>query len=522
MRESVAADRLLGGRYRVERLLGGGGMATVWRGRDLRLDRPVAIKELSGEGLRQPMALERFDREARAVGRLSHPNVVSVYDVGTHDGQPYLVMELVEGPTVATLLADGPLPVADVLAMGSQVCDGLAAAHAAGIIHRDIKPANLIVTPGSVVKICDFGVARLLDPSANTNLTGPATAWGSPNYMAPEQINGGPIDRRTDLYALGCTMYAMLTGAPPFTTGGTFGVLHEHMTKPPESLRLRRTEVPPQVEALVHDLLAKTPDERPSDARVVRARIVAAQADLALASARAVLLRTAAPPAAAAPATQATVSSEEPPAGPNTGSQTPTTKSRRRTIAAVAAATIAVAAATTLLPMLRTETGRVAGLWTEPSTPAATSPAAAAVAPPTPARSLGTSPSGTSPSGMSPSATPQSATPPSAAPRTRATHTATPTSPPPPRTDPITALRQTIGQQVTAGSLKADAANDLNHMVDDLAHTVATGNTGDVTNKIKALRAKLTTLNKEGKLSDDGYRALNTAVDQIAADQGQP
>jgi serine/threonine-protein kinase len=505
VREDVAAHRLVGGRYRIERLLGGGGMATVWGGRDLRLDRPVAIKELSGEGLRQPMALERFDREARAVGRLSHRNVVSVFDVGTHDGQPYLVMELAEGPTVAALLADGPLPVADVLAMGSQVCDGLAAAHAAGIIHRDIKPANLIVTPAGAVKICDFGVARLLDPSANTNLTGPATAWGSPNYMAPEQINGGPIDRRTDLYALGCTMYAMLTGAPPFTVGGTFGVLHQHLTKPPESLRLRRTEVPLQVEALVCDLLAKTPDERPSDARVVRARIAAAQADLALAGARAVLLRSAAPPAASAPATQASVSFEEPPAGPNTGSGTPTTKRRRRTIAAVAAAAIAVAGATTLLPMLRTESGRVAGLGIGPGALAAASSAAAAVAPPTPARSLGTSPS---------------ATPPSAA-RTRATHSATPTRPPP-RTDPITALRQAIGQQVTAGSLKADAANDLNHMVNDLAKTIATGNTGDVTNKIKALRAKLTTLNKEGKLSNDGYRALNTAVDQIAADQGTP
>ncbi len=213
VRESVAAERLLGGRYRIERLLGGGGMATVWRGRDLRLDRLVAIKELSGEGMRQPMALQRFDREARAVGRLSHPNVVSVYDVGSQHGQPYLVMELVEGPTVATLLDDGPLPVADVLTIGSQVCDGLAAAHAAGIIHRDIKPANLIVTPAGVVKICDFGVARLLDSSSNTNLTGPAAAWGSPNYMAPEQINGGPLDRRTDLYALGCTLYAMLTGA---------------------------------------------------------------------------------------------------------------------------------------------------------------------------------------------------------------------------------------------------------------------------------------------------------------------
>jgi serine/threonine-protein kinase len=132
----VAAGRLLDGRYRIERLLGSGGMATVWRGRDLRLDRPVAVKELSGEGLRQPKALQRFEREARAVGRLSHPNIVSVYDFGTHDGEAYLVMELAEGPTVAMLLADGPLPVVDALVVAAEVCDGLAAAHAAGIVHH--------------------------------------------------------------------------------------------------------------------------------------------------------------------------------------------------------------------------------------------------------------------------------------------------------------------------------------------------------------------------------------------------
>jgi eukaryotic-like serine/threonine-protein kinase len=500
VRESVAPERLLDGRYRIERLLGNGGMAAVWRGRDLRLDRPVAIKELVGEGLRQPMALERFDREARAVGRLSHPNVVSVYDVGTQDGRPYLVMELVDGPTVATLLAGGPLPIADVLTVGSQVSDGLAAAHAAGIIHRDIKPSNLIVTPGGVVKICDFGVARLLDPSASANLTGPATAWGSPHYMAPEQISGGPLDRRADLYALGCTMYAMLTGTPPFTADGPFGVLHQHITQPPESVRLRRPEVPLQVEALVADLLAKRPDERPFDARVVRERIVTARADPAVAAARSVQLRSAAPPVGAAPAAQATLPvTEEPPAGLKTGSGTPTTKRRRWAITAVAAAAITVAGAAIVLAMLRTETGPVARVWTGPSASPVTSPAPAAVASPTLARSTGTAP-------------------PDTPPRSRTAHSAT-TTRPPTRADPITGLRQAIGQQVTAGSLKADTANDLYHMVNDLAKTIATGNTDEVANKIKALRAKLTTLNREGKLSDDGYRVLNTAVNQVAADQ---
>ena len=502
VRESVAAERVLDGRYRIERLLASGGMAAVWRGRDLRLDRPVAIKELSGAALGQPMALQRFDREARAVGRLSHPNVVSLHDAGTEDGQPYLVMELVDGPTVATLLADGPLPVGDVLAMASQVCDGLGAAHAAGIIHRDIKPSNLIVTPGGVVKICDFGVARLLDPSANANLTGPATVWGSPKYMAPEQINGDRVDLRTDLYALGCTMYAMLTGAPPFTAGGSFEILQQHISQPPQSLRLRRPDVPRQVEALITDLLAKALHQRPADARVVRARIIAAEADLAVAGARPELVRSAALPAGAAPATKAAPSKKEPPTRPGTGSRTLTTRRRRWTIAAIAVAiaAVVVAGATMVLPMLRTELDPIAVFSTGTGTSPATNPVPAPVASPKQAHSHGTAPSPT-------------------AAHTSAAHAGTTTAPPP-QTDPISGLRQAIDLQVTSGALKADAANDLNHMVDDLAKTIATGNTGEVANKIKALRAKLTTLNKEGKLNAAGYRVLNTAVDLVAADQG--
>ena len=499
-RKSVA-ERPLDGRYRIERLLGGGGMASVWRGRDLRLDRPVAIKELSGEGLRHPMAVERFAREARAVGRLSHANVVSVFDVGTQDGRPYLVMELVEGPTVATLLADGPLAVADVLAIGSQVCDGLAAAHAAGIIHRDIKPANLIVAPSGVVKICDFGVARLLDQAGNPGLTEPATAWGSPSYMAPEQINAGPVDARTDLYALGCTMYAMLTGAPPFTSGGPFGIVRQHLAQPPQPLRVRRPDVPPQVEALVADLLAKEPDERPADAASVRDRIDAAQGHPATAAApHGVMLRSALASLAAA-AVNATPDTDPPGGAPNTVSRRPTT-TRLLAVAAVAAVALsAVSVAIAVGSMLRPAAGGTATHWTGSTASAATSPAPGVVASPVAA-------------GSSPAT-------PARPPRASAAPTGTASASPPP-TDPIVGLRQAIGQQVAAGGLKADAGNDLNHMVDDLAKTIATGNTGGVTSKITALRSKLTTLNKEGKLSADGYRILNGAVDQVAAGQGQP
>lgn len=493
------AGRLLDGRYRIEQLVGGGGMASVWRGRDQRLDRPVAIKMLSGEGLGLPMALERFAREARAVGRLSHPNVVSVYDVGTQDGQPYLVMELVEGPTVATLLADGPLPLADVLAIAAQVCDGLAAAHTAGIVHRDIKPANLIVTSGGVVKICDFGVARLLDQAGNGSLTGPATAWGSPSYMAPEQINADPVDARTDLYAVGCTMYAMLTGAPPFTSGGPLGILRQHLARSPEPLRVRRPDVPPRVEALVGHLLAKQPDERPPEAAIVQARIAAALDDPAIASApHGPMLRPAAVPRAVATITATPdlgLAREAPAAAPGR----PT---RGRLLAIAAAAAVALSAVSVTIAaasILRPATGDSATHWSASTAAVATSPVPVLAAPLT-----------TGSPAARPSAVPS---PVSAAPSG-----ATSASPSP--TDPIVALRQAIAQQVTAGGLKADAAADLNHSVDDLAKTIATGNTGAVATKITALRSKLTALNKEGKLSADGYRILNSAVDQVAASQG--
>ena len=493
----VAAGRLVGGRYQIERLLGSGGMATVWRGRDLRLDRPVAVKELSGEGLRQPSALQRFEREALAVGRLSHPNIVSVHDFGTQDGEPYLVMELAEGPTVASLLADGPLPVVDALAVAAQVCDGLSAAHAAGIVHRDVKPANLIVTATGVVKICDFGVARLLDTAGQANLTGPATAMGSPSYMAPEQINAGPPDPRTDLYALGCTMYAMLTGDPPFTAGGSLGIVQQHMTTPPQPLRGRRPEIPAKVEALVTDLLAKRPEQRPPDAAVARARIAAAAADPAFAATPSALGRpTVLAPVRAVAAAPGTLRENGRP--PNSGSRTWTTRRRLWPIAAlIAAALVAAAGVMTAPPTLRPAPQTVTAHWTVPTPPAAASPSPPAVSP--------------SAAGASPTAAP--------VPPTSAAATPTPPSPVPPM-DPIVALRQAIQQQVNTANLKADAANDLNHMVDGLAKSLTTANPDDETHQLKALRDKLTALKNEGKLSADGYRVLNGNLDQVAATLG--
>jgi eukaryotic-like serine/threonine-protein kinase len=517
----VTEQRVLDGRYRVEQVLGSGGMARVWQARDLRLDRPVAIKELSVEELGDATARERFDREARAIARLSHPNIVSVYDFGSQDGRSYLVMELVEGPTLAGLLADGPLPISDVLAAAAQICDGLAAAHAAGIIHRDIKPANLNLTPVGVVKICDFGVARLLDPAAQGNLTGSSVALGSPNYMAPEQINGGPIGPQTDLYALGCTMYTLLTGGPPFTAESPVAIAHQHLTVPPAPLRTRRPDVTAELETLVAELLAKKPSDRPADAASVRQRIVAAAGDPALAAAS--VLRSAAPtalvspgawaPAAAAPA----VGQTPPPPVPPESAPVPVPppppdgRSRRSTRLIIGAVLAVLAVMIFLFIMLRpgpdrTSAGAVSG--TPPVSPSvADSPSPLSPSPlASPSRFVSPSAQASVPAPANPPATPTTSPP------------ASRTNSPTPRTDPIAALRQSIRQQVDAGTLDQKAGEDLQAKVNDLAKTIAADDGEEQAKKLKALRDKLDSLYEEGKLTAEGYRVLDRRVDDVAAE----
>ncbi|MFC5750192.1 serine/threonine-protein kinase, partial [Actinomadura rugatobispora] len=210
---------VVAGRYRVVELLGEGAMGQVWRGEDLRLERAVAVKVLQPHlmhGSLREQALARFEREGRAAARLSHRNIAAVHDVGEHDGLSYLVLQFLHGRDLKSLLGDHPggLPIEDVLEYGAQAAEGLAAAHAAGIVHRDVKPANLMLSGDGTVKVCDFGIARL--HGATTGLTGDASI-GTLAYMAPEQIMGQPVDHRADLYALGATVFQLLTGRHVFT-----------------------------------------------------------------------------------------------------------------------------------------------------------------------------------------------------------------------------------------------------------------------------------------------------------------
>jgi serine/threonine-protein kinase len=256
---------VLAGRYRLLGLLGRGGVGEVWRAEDLQLGRPVAIKllrRLEGDAL---SSLERFRREARATAQLSHPNVVATYDVGTTDDRAYLVMELVRGGDLAQLLRSHGLPPAEEVAdLAIQAARGLDAAHAAGIVHRDVKPANLLLSSDGMLKITDFGIARMAGTDQTGGLTGPVLL-GTAAYLAPEQVRGEPATPASDRYALGCVLYELLAGRPPFT-GETHEVLDGHVHQEPVPVLEYRPDTGAGLSDLVMLLLAKDPAARPATA----------------------------------------------------------------------------------------------------------------------------------------------------------------------------------------------------------------------------------------------------------------
>jgi eukaryotic-like serine/threonine-protein kinase len=260
----MSTTALANGRYKLERPIGQGGMASVHLGCDVELDRPVAVK-LIGEALADDESFRaRFLREARIAAGLSHPNVVQIYDVGEEYGRPFIVMEYVEGETLAQELARaGPLPPAEAVAQGVDVCAGLEHAHAAGLVHRDIKPRNLLRRSDGVVKITDFGIAHAGD---GTRLTETGSVMGTAAYIAPEQATGEKVTAAADLYALGAVLYELLTGTPPHGTGPTTELLarHRHATVTP--VRNLAPDVPPALETIVMRCLARDPRYRPSSA----------------------------------------------------------------------------------------------------------------------------------------------------------------------------------------------------------------------------------------------------------------
>ncbi|MGY0055799.1 serine/threonine-protein kinase [Streptomyces sp. LZ34] len=272
-------DQLLGGRYRLVRQLGEGGMGQVWEAQDERLGRPVAVKLISllaGGGSRGDEARARFLREARITARLQHPNIVTIHDLGEtgtgNDRVPFLVMELVRGEGLDAKLCRGVATLPDAARWGAQISDALADAHNAGIMHRDIKPSNILITPSGVVKVLDFGVARAAAPYATADrLTQTGFIVGTPPYMAPEQARGFP-EPGSDLYALGCLLFELITGQLPFLAPDTVGYLTAHLTQEPPKPSSVSAGIPPAWDNLVLTLLHKDPNQRyPNAADLSRA-----------------------------------------------------------------------------------------------------------------------------------------------------------------------------------------------------------------------------------------------------------
>ena len=260
------------GPYEVLGLLGAGGMGEVYRARDTRLGREVAIKVLPGDRAERADLRERFEREARAISALSHRGICTLHDVGEHEGLHYLVMELLEGETLAHRLTRGPLPPQDALAIAVEIAEALAAAHRRGIVHRDLKPSNVMLTR-SGVKLLDFGLAKLHaashgiadlheQPTAAEPLTGRGELLGTLNYMAPEQLNGGEADERSDIFALGCVLYEMIAGRRPFAGGTQASAIAAILHDRPVPLGELQPLVPVALDRLVQACLAKDPEQR--------------------------------------------------------------------------------------------------------------------------------------------------------------------------------------------------------------------------------------------------------------------
>jgi len=269
----VTTMEVLGGRYVLREILGTGGMATVWRATDEVLHRDVAVKVLSPEHAAEAGFLTRFEREARHAAQLNHPRIVSVFDCGVDDGSAFIVMELIAGRTLRQVLDDaGTLSPEKAIGIAVAVCEALEVAHAVGLVHRDIKPANIVMS-GDDVKVLDFGIASAYGSASGTPTLG---ALGTAAYLSPEQASGRPAGPRSDLYSLGCTLFEMLSGEPPFAADSAIGLAYRHVHDDPGPVSARQSGVPAQLDDIVNRLLAKEPAARPASAAAARADLLAA------------------------------------------------------------------------------------------------------------------------------------------------------------------------------------------------------------------------------------------------------
>jgi beta-lactam-binding protein with PASTA domain/predicted Ser/Thr protein kinase len=269
MSDSGTTPHLYGGRYAIERKIARGGMADVFLSRDQLLDRPVALKVLFPELSVDPSFVERFRREAQNAARLSHPNIVSVYDWGEDDNAYFIVMEYVSGRTLSTMLRDdGPLPVNRAALIGAEVASALSFAHKNGVVHRDVKPGNVLIDDRGLVKVTDFGIARARNTTENLTQTG--AVMGTATYFSPEQAQGFSVDQRSDVYSLGVVLYEIVAGKPPFHGDNPVTIAYKHVREDPQPLQAVAAGAPAGYAAIVAKALAKAPSDRYASAEDLR------------------------------------------------------------------------------------------------------------------------------------------------------------------------------------------------------------------------------------------------------------
>ncbi len=310
-------------RYEMHRHLARGGMSDVYLARDLLLDRPVAVKVLFSEYARDPTFVERFRREAQAAANLNHPNIVAVYDWGQQSGTYFIVMEYIEGRSLSDIVrTEGPLHPRRAAEIAADVAAALGFAHRNGVVHRDIKPGNILIAPSGQVKVADFGIAQAIAGGTEANLTQAGAVMGTATYFSPEQAQGKPVDPRSDLYSLGCVLYEMLTTRPPFSGDTPVAIAYKHVQEQAPLPSSTGVAVPPALEAIVAQLMAKDPANRYASAEDLRADLRNYLEGLpvsALRSAAALAAGLAAGTAVAAAAPAAGLTQAVPAAGPPTG-----------------------------------------------------------------------------------------------------------------------------------------------------------------------------------------------------------